>query len=200
MFARTMGSPGAVTAMFTYRPGAGGSLQLVQEADLEILTRDPQTHIQFTNQPSWNSNGDVPAATRNVTLPSGRRWSEWAHYRMGLDARKHHVVHQRPAGEHHHLPGPARPVPGDVQQLGATAAPGAASCRSTRLPFLQIQWLEMLFNNTDSNFAPKPGSCTAICSIDETPQIGTPVLIVAAGTRPLVPFLLLAVFSSLCLS
>ncbi len=195
MYARTLGSPGAITAMFTYRPGAGGSLQLVQEADLEIRTRDPQTRIQFTNQPSWNANGDVPAATRNVTMPSGRRWNDWAHYRMDWTpgSTTWYINGQLASTITFQAPRDASQVMFNSWGDGGTWS-GVMPINQTA--YMQVQWLEMLFNNTDTNYAPKPGSCTAICSIDDTPQIGTPVFVAAnagAGTRtPSMRLLLLA--------
>lgn len=49
MYARTVGSPGACTAMFVYR--RDGDLATVHEADIEILTKDPKNFIHYTNQP-----------------------------------------------------------------------------------------------------------------------------------------------------
>lgn len=84
MYARTQGAPGAVTAMFTYKdPSGDAKLSTIQESDLEIRTVDPPDHIQYTNQPSYSSQGlDVQEATRNVTIPNKRDWTNWAAYRM----------------------------------------------------------------------------------------------------------------------
>lgn len=72
MYARTRGAPGAITAMFTYRGGAGGELAAVQEADLEVRTLDPPGVVQCTNQPAYTDEGvKIDKATRNVTIPGG---------------------------------------------------------------------------------------------------------------------------------
>ncbi|KAK7951396.1 uncharacterized protein PG986_007124 [Apiospora aurea] len=83
MKARTKGSPGAITAMFTYRPAQ--DMAKVQEADLEVRTADPSYSIQYTNQPSWNDDGDVPGATRNISDPRHVDWGGLAGPPNGLD-------------------------------------------------------------------------------------------------------------------
>lgn len=80
MYARTKGAPGAITAMFTFREAS--QLAQVQEADLEVRTVDPKYSIQYTNQPSWNSAGEIPEATRNVSIPNRVDWSNWQYHRM----------------------------------------------------------------------------------------------------------------------
>lgn len=180
MYARTVGAPGAITAMFTYRPGANNALNLVQESDLEIRTRDPATRVQFTNQPSWNADGDIPQATRNVTMPGGNRWNDWAHYRMDWTpgSTTWYVDGQLASTITFQAPRDASQVMFNSWSDGGTwsgnmSANGAA--------FLQIQWIEMVFNNTDAAYMPKSGGCTNMCSIDETPVTGTPVLVASGG-------------------
>lgn len=80
MKARTRGAPGAITAMFTYR--AAKDMSQVQEADLEVRTTDPKYSIQYTNQPSWNDDGDVPGATQNISDPHHVDWGSWQVHRM----------------------------------------------------------------------------------------------------------------------
>lgn len=80
MLARTRGASGAITAMFTYR--GAPTLSSVQEADLEVRTCDPKASIQYTNQPSWNANGDIAGASQNITRPGHLDWSDWMYHRM----------------------------------------------------------------------------------------------------------------------
>lgn len=82
MYARTRGSPGAVTAMFTFHNA--DTLSKVQESDLEIRTNDPVEYIQYTNQPSWNEDGSISQATRNVSLSAKLGWSDWQYHRMDV--------------------------------------------------------------------------------------------------------------------
>jgi hypothetical protein len=48
--------------------------------------------------------------------------------------------------------------------------------------YFQIQWLEMIFNSTalEKRAADGQSGCRAICSVDETPQTGRPVMLNAA--------------------
>lgn len=66
MRARTLGDAGACTAMFTYYLPDGGK---VQEADLEILTKEADTTAHYTNQPTWEGEIHHPEATRKYTSP-----------------------------------------------------------------------------------------------------------------------------------
>ena len=63
MYARTIGDAGACTAMFTYLRPDGAK---VQEADLEILTKEENNKVHYTNQPSYDKETETayPEATR----------------------------------------------------------------------------------------------------------------------------------------
>ncbi|KAL2158790.1 hypothetical protein VTH06DRAFT_3982 [Thermothelomyces fergusii] len=203
MRARTRGARGAVTAMFTYRdPPTAAAVAAVQEADLEILTREDAPggggggrRVHFTNQPSWDADGDVPAATRNVSLPAGRRWSDWADYRMDwTPGCSTWYVDGLPAARI------AFQAPRDPLQLIFNAWSDGGSW-SGRMPVggqasLQIKWIEIVYNTTDRSRGgdgarededekekEKETGCRRVCSIDETSRIGTPVLL-SAGVRP----------------
>jgi hypothetical protein len=180
MRARTKGAAGAVAAMFTYRPPPQpNNTQLVQEADLEIRTRDPPTYVQYTNQPAWNSTSDIPDATRNVTLPGGRRWSDWADYRMdwtpgsstwfvnGQQVSK--ITFQAPRD-------PAQVMFNTWSDGGSWSGNMQVGSQA----YLQIRWIEMVYNNTDPGSV-KTGTCKNVCSIDETTKVGTPVLMTGGG-------------------
>ncbi len=84
MLARTVGHPGACTAMFTYRPAPANQADIkLQEADLEMLTKYPRDQVQCTNQPSVDTQGDlIEPATLNVSMPNQATWDKWALYRM----------------------------------------------------------------------------------------------------------------------
>lgn len=197
MYARTVGASGAITAMFTYRPGANNALNLVQESDLEIRTRDPATRVQFTNQPSWNADGDIPQATRNVTMPGGNRWNEWAHYRMDWTpgSTTWYVDGQLASTITFQAPRDPSQVMFNSWSDGGT---WSGNMSKNAEAYLQIQWIEMVFNNTDAAYMPRSGPCTNMCSIDETPVTGTPVLIASGGRslrRPPDLFLLFSFLS-----
>ncbi|KAJ9157497.1 Concanavalin A-like lectin/glucanase [Pleurostoma richardsiae] len=180
MLARTRGNSGAVTAMFTYRPPPNpGQPNLVQEADLEIRTVDPATHISLTNQPSWNDVGDIPQATRNVSLPGGRRWTDWAYYRMDWTpgSSTWYVNGQLVASITFQAPrDPAQLMFNSWSDGGSWSG----NMSLNQAASLQIQWIDMVFNNTESKFV-KSGNCVTTCTVDDNAQPGSPVPISGGG-------------------
>ncbi|CAK7230995.1 hypothetical protein SCUCBS95973_007762 [Sporothrix curviconia] len=181
MYARTIGPPGAITAMFTYKaPTSDNAPQTVQESDLEIRTCDPASRIQFTNQPSFDANGEIPQATRNATMPTNGKWSNWAVYRMDWTpgATTWYVNGVLMSTINFQAPRDPSAVMFNSWSDGGSWSGVMANGRSAEL---QIQWIEMVFNNTDTAYKPPNGGCLNMCSIDETPVTGTPVLIVSGG-------------------
>ncbi|KAK5657923.1 hypothetical protein OQA88_2472 [Cercophora sp. LCS_1] len=179
MLARTRGPPGAVTAMFTYRPPPiPHNLMLVQEADLEIRTSDPETHVSYTNQPSWNSTGDIPEATRNVTLPGRKRWSEWAVYRMDwTPGSSTWFVNGVMNGEiKFQAPRDPMQIMFNVWSDGGSWSGTMKEGESAKM---QVQWIDLVYNSTETK---KQGGCRDVCSIDETTKTGIPVLM--SGQQP----------------
>jgi beta-glucanase (GH16 family) len=172
MHARTIGSEGACTAMFTFR-NAETQLEK-QESDIEVLTNDPPTKIRYTNQPSWFTNDDgedesIPGASNEVTLPAGKRWDQWHTHRLdwtpgmttwSLDGEQTFAMSfQAPVD-------PAQMVfnawsDGSPGWTGEMPVGGAA--------YQQIQWIEVLYDVTDK------ASCPRVCSVDKSPVLGKPV-------------------------
>ncbi|KAI0402686.1 glycoside hydrolase family 16 protein [Xylaria palmicola] len=200
MYARTFGAPGAVTAMFTYRDdGDSAQLTSVQESDLEIRTMDPKDKVQYTNQPSYNTKGDdIPAATRNATTPTQVDWSQWSVHRMDWTPRDTTWFI-----DGKEVASIAFQVPRDPSQVifNAWSDGGEWSGNMTvgGEAYLQIQWIDMVYNSTGdekttdkrsddilslhSNARRDGESCRNICSIDDTPTTGTPVLVQGAASR-----------------
>ncbi len=176
MRARTVGAAGAITAMFTYR--GSDTLAKVQESDLEIRTSDPRNLIHYTNQPAYTDGGDVvPDATRNATMPGGIDWTAWAEHRMDwTDGRTTWFVggvlvaqieFQAPRDESNII-------------LNAWSDGGKWTGNMTLndAAYLQIQWLEVVYNSTETvTKRADAAGCAAVCSIDQTPQVGKPVLL-----------------------
>lgn len=176
MLARTRGAGGAVTAMFTYRSGDAASS--VQEADLEIRTSDPQNVIQYTNQPALhNSTG----STRNITLPGQQIWSDWQYHRIDwTPGTSTWFVNGQMVSRI------TSQAPRDPSRILFNAWSDGGSWSGTMSPgseaYLQIQWIDMVFNNTDTSLGANPAAahgarCANVCSIDQTRTIGSPVLI-----------------------
>ncbi|KAK3998243.1 concanavalin A-like lectin/glucanase domain-containing protein [Cladorrhinum sp. PSN332] len=193
MLARTKGASGAVTAMFTYRPpppapvqGAPQNLSLVQEADLEIRTRDPETSVQYTNQPSWNAFGDIPAATKNVTLPGRKKWTEWVHYRMDWTpgSSTWFVDGNLVAGIKFQAPRDPAMVLFNCWSDGGSWSGVMGEGEREEEAVMQVKWVDMVFNDTERGpvkGVPAGGRCGNVCSIDETTRLGTPVLMTGDG-------------------
>ncbi|KAI8966831.1 glycoside hydrolase family 16 protein [Daldinia sp. FL1419] len=179
MYARTIGAPGAITAIFTYRDNANNTdLTKVQESDLEIRTIDPPDHVQYTNQPSYTSLGlDVQEATRNVTIPQKRDWTNWAVYRMDWSPGTTTWFINGDEVASISFQTPRDP---SLLILNSWSDGGSWSGNMSvgKEAYLQIQWIELIYNTTDSSKSKRDDqSCVNICSIDETQKIGTPVLI-----------------------
>ncbi|KAL2201392.1 glycoside hydrolase family 16 protein [Corynascus similis CBS 632.67] len=188
MRARTVGAGGAITALFTYR--GGETLADVQEADLEIRTDDPRNVLHYTNQPAYTDDGVViPEATRNATMPNGLDWTAWAVHRLdwtpGLttwyvnDVIVAQIEFQAPHDESNII-------------LNAWSDGGRWTGNMTLYDaaYLQVQWLEVLYNSTEAVATEQSsckkrgddnsgggGGCNAVCSIDETSEVGTPVML-----------------------
>lgn len=200
MLARAVGSPGACAAMFTYRDS--DDLADVQEADIEILTGGPRDRIQYTNQPSYTDDGSgrsLPEATRNASLPRGRRWTEWAVHRLDWTPRRStwYIDGDEAASI-------AFQVPRDPSHIHLNAW-GDGGSWTGAMPvydeaYLQIQWIEMVYNTTrgaddeDEDDGKKrtrrvkredddDEQCSVVCSIDGD-QAGVPTLMwESAGSR-----------------
>ncbi|KAH7170227.1 putative xylanase 3 [Dactylonectria macrodidyma] len=202
MLARVTGSPGACMALFTYYPAE--ELADIQEADIEILTRDPKDRIQYTNQPSYTNDGDeVPEATRNGSLPNGLGWDDWLVHR--LDWTPERSVWYVDGAEVANISFQTPKDPALIifnawsdggEWSGNMSLGGAA--------YMQIQWLEMVYNATDvgsedneqkrsihprrrddvgphGTLVRRDGSddsaCKVVCSIDEAADAGTSAML-----------------------
>ncbi|KAI1277395.1 concanavalin A-like lectin/glucanase [Xylaria sp. FL0933] len=183
MLARTKGSPGAITAMFTFRNN--GALAKVQESDLEIRTIDPVQYIQYTNQPSWNADGNIPQATRNVTLSNKLGWSDWQYHRMDWTPGSTSWLVDGKLVTSIQFQAPKDPsqVIFNTWSDGGTWSGNMSVGSSAEM---QIQWIEFVYNTTDTNPgtpSPPPVTqlCANICSIDQTSKTGTPVLVQQPG-------------------
>ncbi|KAJ1335322.1 endo-1,3-1,4-beta-glycanase ExoK [Microdochium nivale] len=183
MFARTVGSPGAITAMFTYK----GAEQItgVQESDLEIRTMDPPQFVQYTNQPAYTpGGGGIPEATRNITMPRGLTYRDWAVWRLDwTPTTTTHFVN----GEQ--VSSIAFQNPRDPLQVFFNSWSDGGSWSGVMKrgdeAFLQIQWIELVYNKAGDALASRATNgdpqCGNVCSIDESSTVGAAVLIKSSG-------------------
>ncbi|KAI0482411.1 carbohydrate-binding module family 1 protein [Xylariaceae sp. FL0804] len=187
MCARTVGAPGAVTAMFTYLESE--ELADVQESDLEILTGGPDYSIQYTNQPSYNATSDIPQATRNVSLPGTLDWGQWEYHRLDWTpgVTEWSVNGARVASIDFQTPTSPLEILFNAWSDGGSWSGVMDVGDSAEL---QIRWIEFVYNTTaddgDGSSSRPVESCANVCSIDETPEIGTPVLL-AGSVGPVSP-------------
>ncbi|KAJ9154989.1 Concanavalin A-like lectin/glucanase [Pleurostoma richardsiae] len=198
MLARTTGSPGAVTAMFTYR--SASELAKIQEADLEIRTQDPRNTIQYTNQPSYTAGGDdIPQATQNVTLPNHLDWTDWAVHRLDWTPKQStwYVDGVEVASITFQTPREPSQI---ILNAWSDGGDWSGNMTLHDQAYLQIQWLEMVFNSTgpvpgwtDSGDASKTrrdallrdiirresgnSQCQSVCSIDDSNTTGVATML-----------------------
>lgn len=204
MYARTLGAPGAVTAMFTYRDdGNPSKLNSVQESDLEIRTMDPKDKVQYTNQPSYTKEYDIPEATRNATTPVQADWTQWSVHRMDWTPKDTtwYIDGKQVASIAFQVPRDPSQVIFNAWSDGGEWS-GNMSVGSEA--YLQIQWIEIVYNQTGDEKTTDPDrrrdvstawslpnmkrdddeeGCQNVCSIDDTSTIGTPVLLQGAASR-----------------
>jgi len=184
MLARTMGASGACTAMFTYR----GKGENVQEADIEVMTNGPKNKIQYTNQPTVNAAGDIiENASVNATLPGGLEWTDWAVHRLdwtptqstwyvdGVESAK--LTFQVPRD-------PSQVILNSWSDGGNWTGKMAVN----ESAYMQIQWFEIVYNGTAAPANSKredddSEGCDNVCSIDDTPSTGTPVMLWSGAQR-----------------
>ena len=172
--ARAVGNPGACMSLFTYLEG-DGDLMDIQESDIEILTKDPEGRIHYTNQPSYRSDDSIiKGATHNDTMADGALWSDWhvhrfdwmpeltAWYLNGKEMRKQEFN-----------------TPKDPSYLVFSAFSSGMGWSGKMdmggAAYLEIQWIEILHDIV------KKKDCDKLCSIDKSKVRGQPVLLKGKG-------------------
>ena len=163
MEARTIGDPGACTAMFTY--GKGGE----QESDVEFLTIEDSNMVHLTNQPSL---GDE-RATRKMEL-NGFSYNNWHWYRMDWteDYVSWYIDDDRVHNSTFQVPDSGLDLFfnswGNGGRWTGTMEDGGEA-------FLHIRHIEFIANTTSTGG--QGTGCHSVCSIDHTSKTGTPVLL-----------------------
>jgi beta-glucanase (GH16 family) len=191
--ARVVGSPGACAGMFTYL--ANDAPMKVQEADIEILTKDPRNAVQYTNQPSDNNGNAVPQATVNATNPGGRDWTLWNTYRVDWTPKVTSWYVNGESVANISFQAPKDPA-GLIINMWSDGGAWTGNMSLYDEAYLQIQWMQLVYNTSGQyagsdnkkrdNFGVSgllekrkgtPG-CQAVCSVDEQVNVtGTPALL-----------------------
>jgi len=178
--------------MFTYLPN--DNPQLIQEADIEILTAGPRDMVQYTNQPSNDKNGNaLPQATVNSTNPGTRDWTLWNTYRLDWMPKmtSWYVNGESVANISFQAP---RDPSGLIMNMWSDGGSWTGNMSLYDEAYLQIQWIEVVYNTSgpyagtskrdvlgSAGFLEKrkgtPG-CKVVCSVDEHVNVtGTPALL-----------------------
>lgn len=168
LLARVRGNPGAVAGIFTYYNDT-------TESDIEILTRDPETSVEYSNQPTVNAEGDVfPGSNFNTSMSGGgggssRQWTDWNVYRLDWLPGKSawYLNGDMAASTRVNVPGDESRV--IVNMWGDGGSWSGNMSRGDKAE-LQVQWIEMVFNMPDANSDRGRG---VVCAVDEV--VGTPV-------------------------
>lgn len=186
MLARTIGSPGACTAMFTYRDS--DKLSNIQEADIEFLTSGPRNRIQYTNQPSYSLEGDsISEATSNSSMPGDFQWSDWVVHRLDWTPNRSiwYVNGEETANIEFQTP---RDASGINFNAWSNGGDWTGLMKVYDEVYFQIQWIQMVYNTTGKHrdrirsmdgsgpsenlVRRKSKRCKAVCSIDEVDEAG----------------------------
>jgi beta-glucanase (GH16 family) len=182
--------------MFTYLQ-PNDNAQDVQEADIEILTRDPRNAVQYTNQPSTDKNGnDVPKATVNGTNPGGRDWTQWNAYRVDWMPKMTSWYVNGESIANISFQTPKDPA-GLILNMWSDGGVWTGNMSVYDEAYLQLQWIEIAYNTSGpySGSKNKRGSdglgsagllekrkgtpgCKVVCGVDEQVNTtGTPAVL-----------------------
>jgi hypothetical protein len=173
VMARVSGDPGAVAGIFTYHDDES-------ESDIELLTRDPTSHVHYSNQPTTNDNGDtITGSTFNDSISSTGDYTTWNVYRLDwLDGASVWYVNgvkdttttvNVPANESMFI---LNMWSNNGSWSGYMKEGGSAK--------MEVLWVEMTFNTSAQNTtADSASSKPVICTIEK--MLGTPVASLGSG-------------------
>jgi beta-glucanase (GH16 family) len=191
--ARVRGTTGAVAGMFTYFDDNN-------ESDIEILTRDPNTEVRCTNQPSVDSSGRVVKAAEKDVNFLGKNWGQWNTYRIDWTPTTSawYLNGANVANNTYSIPR----VPSTlIMNMWSDGGVWSGVMPVGGSSYLDIEWVEMAFNTSgpatgpssrlrraDTSEAAMPlekrtkyasqGKCAVVCAVDNVSQIGLPTPII----------------------
>lgn len=189
LLARVRGKPGAVAGIFTYYNDTA-------ESDIEILTRDPDTSVEYSNQPTVDAEGNIfPGSNFNTSMAGGgsRQWTEWNVYRLDwLPGRSAWYLNgEMAASTKVNVPADESRV---IVNMWSDGGFWSGNMSVGDKAELQVQWIEMVFNMPDAKSGRGKG---VACSVDEV--VGTPVRaegVTKGGAGGLLLFLFSIFFAS----
>ncbi|KAF4121127.1 Glycosyl hydrolases family 16 [Geosmithia morbida] len=161
VLARTVGDTGGVTSIFTYR--SADELADIQEADIEFITREADDRVHYVNNPAYTLEGEnFPEATRNVSIPGNRTFSDWLVHRFDWTPERSiwYIDGVQTASIAFQVPRDPSRIVFNVWSDGGYWSGFMAEGDQAAF---HIRWIEMVYNTTD----PEGGSCHSVCSIDD---------------------------------
>lgn len=171
LLARVLGNAGAVAGIFTYYNDT-------VESDIEILTQDSTSSVEYSNQPTLDAGGDViPGSNFNTSMEAGggksTQWTDWNVYRLDwLPGRTAWYVNgEMAASTRVNVPADESAV---VVNMWSDGGLWSGNMSVGNEAEFQIQWIEMVFNmpDADADASSRRGK-GVVCSVDE--MVGTPV-------------------------
>ncbi|KIV77449.1 hypothetical protein PV11_09243 [Exophiala sideris] len=159
---------GAVVGFFTYESDT-------QETDIEILTRRSHHQFQATNQPVSST---APPGTANVSLPTGKNWTDWAEYRVDwLKGQTIWYINDQVGYQTtNSVPTEASALTLNLWSNGGSFSGNMSVGAQVRIA---VQYIEMVYNTTDSQTS---GGSGTQCSVDGVKTKGEPQVVQTSGT------------------
>jgi hypothetical protein len=166
--ARIWGAAGACAGMFTYSDDTN-------ESDLEILTRSPKTETQYTNQPGYDTEGEViPGASVVHDSSTSFSWDVYNTYRLDwLPSRKYtsnYINGKQVFTNKVNVPQFESFI--DIN-LWTDNGNFTGKMEVGKNAYMAFEWMEFLYNTTDT---PTTGKCKTVCIVDDVKRPGFPQL------------------------
>lgn len=173
VLARVRGDSGAVAGFFTY-------FNDTQESDIEILTREQDNRVQYTNQPGLdNRDNEIEGASFNLTMASPLTWSDWLVHRLdwtpGYSAWYLNGVQM--ASTKVHVPSVASAV---ILNMWSNGGSFSGRMKTGAEAWLDVQWIEMAYNTSTQTSASSEGQQSVLCSVEK--EVGSPSQTSASST------------------
>lgn len=164
MSARIHGAPGAIAGFFTYHNDTS-------ESDIEIPTGGTGDEVHCSNQPTTDPDTDVPIkdATFNVSMKDQQPTSTWNNYRLDWVPGKSawYVNGIQSAETKVNVPDAESMI---ILNLWSNGGNFSGRMNTGNDAWFDIQWVELLFNTTDSTAIK---SSRTVCSVESS--LGSPV-------------------------
>ncbi|KAH0602377.1 uncharacterized protein H6S33_008716 [Morchella sextelata] len=202
--ARVTGASGAVAGLFIYQNGQN-------ESDIEILTRDNNNEIRYSNQPVVDDQGnEISGASTSVDMATGTeidgtnepdkkikrarqkygdvKWDDWHTHRIDWTEGKSSWYVD---GEHYLDKEYGVPTVASYFVMNMWSDGGVWSGNMTvgDTAYMEIEWVEMAFNTSgpddlsarDLHKRADKPACQTMCTIDGVQVVGNPEIAAAAS-------------------